>query len=277
MVDLVSPSAQELADRRRTLRRQRRVRNLQNLWRIFVVSSMAAGTLWGLTHPFWILQSSDQIIIEGNELLSDLAIRTLLPLSYPQPLLQVEPEQLAETLQNQAPVMEAVVTRELFPPRLRVHLQERRPIALTIPTHPSSSSATTKPYTPINDPGLLDAQGFWIPQVRFIEVEPQFELPTLQVRGFQRQYQTQWQSLYPSLMTSSIEVSEVDWRVPSNIILHTELGIVHLGVYNPQNFEAQLATLAQLRSLAKTDGAPDVEYIDLSNPENPAVKIIANP
>ncbi|MEO1095493.1 MAG: FtsQ-type POTRA domain-containing protein [Cyanobacteria bacterium J06638_28] len=277
MVDLVSPSVQELAERRRTLRRQRRVRNLQSLWRIIAVSGMAVGTLWWLTHPFGILHSSEQITVEGNELLSDAAIRALLPLNYPQPLLEVETEQLAEALQEQAPVIEVVVTRELFPPRLQVRLQERRPIALTVPTHPPSDSAPSRPYTPAQNPGLLDAQGFWLPQARFVEVEPQFELPALQVRGFQHQYQAQWQSLYASLVASPITVSEIDWRTPSNMILQTELGIVHLGVYTPPTFEAQLATLERLRSLATTNGAPDVEYIDLSNPQSPTVKIIADP
>ncbi|MEM0981581.1 MAG: FtsQ-type POTRA domain-containing protein, partial [Cyanobacteria bacterium P01_H01_bin.58] len=210
-------------------------------------------------------------------LLSDAAIRALLPLNYPQPLLEVKPEQLAEALQNQAPVMEVAVTRELFPPRLQVRLQERRPIALTVPTHPPSDSTPTRLDTPTHTPGLLDAQGFWLPQARFVEVEPQFELPTLQVRGFQPEYQPQWQSLYPSLLASPIKVSEVDWRTPSNMILHTEIGVVHLGVYTPPTFKAQLAALDRLRSLAQTDGAPDVEYIDLSNPQNPTVKIMADP
>lgn len=273
MIDLDFVSSQTLADRRQVLRRQRRRRNLQRIWRSFAISGMAAGTLWLATQPVWVLRSSEQIAVEGNELLSDEAVRSLLPLDYPQRLLQIEPDQVAQALQTQSPVASAKVIRQLFPPRLEIHVQERYPVAVTIPTHPQPLDKTAN-YTPKGQPGLLDSQGNWMAQSSFSTVAPEIQLPTLKVKGFDNGYQAQWISLYQALQASSVAILEVDWQVPSNVILHTQLGTVHLGIYDPQIIQEQVALLAQLRSLTSANNLPEVEYIDLSNPKVPTVKTI---
>jgi len=275
MTDLVSPSPEELATRRRSLRRQRRMRNLQNLWRGLAVSGMAIGTLWLIAHPFWLLRSPDQVVVEGNELLSDEAIQGLLPLTYPHPLLEVKPTQMAQLLTTQGPIAAATVNRQLFPPRLEILVQERYPVAVTLPDQPPASApedAAATP-TPTHQPGLIDSQGYWMPQASFQAIDPDFELPELKIRGFDADYQAQWPDLYQAIQASSVTVTEIDWRIPSNVILHTQLGLVHLGIYDAQAIEQQLSTLARLRSLEKADNSLTVEYIDLSNPKTPAVKV----
>ncbi|NER77991.1 MAG: FtsQ-type POTRA domain-containing protein [Leptolyngbya sp. SIO1D8] len=277
MPDFAALSPEELANRRRALKRQRRIRNLQSLWRILAVSGITTGTLWLVSHPFWLLRNSDQVIVEGNELLSDQAIQSLLPFTYPQPLLEIEPDQVAQFLQTQSPVAYASVTRQLFPPRLEVHVQERSPVAITIPTQQQPSPSSELNNTPIYQPGLLDPQGNWMAQASFTNIDPEVDLPTLKVRGFHTKYQTHWVSLYQAIQTSPVSISEVDWRIPSNVILHTQIGIVHLGIYNPQSIHQQLSTLAQLSMLTQTKNSPEVEYIDVSNPQTPAVKVVSTP
>ena len=277
MTDLSALSPEDLANRRRALRRQRRIRNLKNIWRLLAVSGMTAGTLWLISNPFWLLRSRHQVIVEGNELLSDEAIQSLLPLEYPQPLLGVEPEHMAQFLQTQSPVAYASVTRQLFPPRLEVHVQERQPVAVTVPTHPQPATQSMQDSTPTHHPGLLDRQGYWTAQVSFTDIDPDFDLPTLKVKGFSAQHQSQWPSLYQAIQASPVGILEVDWRLPSNVILHTQLGMVHLGIYDPRLIRQQLSTLDQLRSLAQAENTPEVEYIDLSNPNSPAIKVVPTP
>ena len=274
MTDFVTPSPEELAQRRRVLKQQRRWRNLQNIWRVLAISGLAAGTVWLIYHPFWlVLHSSNQVLIEGNEMLSDEAIRQLLALEYPQPLLKIEPEVMVQRLQTQSPIALAQVDRQLFPPRLTITLQEREPVASTVPSSPSDTGEAT----PTTHAGLVDAQGHWMAQDATAMLKPGFELPTLRVRGFKRQYQPQWPTLYSAVQQSTVNITEIDWRSSTNLILQTELGAVHLGVYEPQRLQQQLSTLPRLRALTTTPNTPAVEYIDLTNPQMPAVKLIQSP
>ena len=277
MTDFASTSSEELANRRQALRRQRRVRNVQTIWRILAISGMAAGSLWLIARPVWVIHNSDQIAVEGNERLSDAAIQSLLPLEYPQSLLEVKPEQVAQFIQTQAPVAYVEVTRQLLPPRLNVYVQERHPVAVTIPMQPKPLSVLAQDSSPVHQPGLLDSQGYWMAQSSFSNIAPDTPLPELKVKGFDSKYQAEWSSLYQALQTTSVTVSEVNWQTPSNVILHTPIGPVHLGVLDPETIQQQLSTLAQLRSLTSADNIPEVEYIDLSNPESPAIKTVSSP
>jgi cell division protein FtsQ len=241
------------------------------------VFGLAAGSLWLIAHPFWLLRSGAQIQVEGNEMLSDEAVQALLPLDYPQSLLAVQPDKLAQQLTAHPPIAAAQVNRQLFPPHLEITLQERLPVAVTVPSHPQPAGATPAESTPTNQPGLVDIEGNWMAQDNSLSLDGAFTLPELRVRGFNQRYQAAWTGLYEVLQSSPVSISEVDWRNPNNLILQTDLGEVHLGIYDPQRIYEQLNTLTQLRSLATKKNTPSLEYIDLSNPQNPAIKLTPSP
>ncbi|MGF1461528.1 MAG: cell division protein FtsQ/DivIB [Leptolyngbyaceae cyanobacterium] len=275
MTNFVEPSPEALSERRRSLRKQRRVRNLQHVWRVLAISGLAVGALWLIRNPFWLLlRHSEQVTIEGNEMLADDAVHELLALKYPQPIFEVEPEQLINRLKTQSPIAQAQIDRQLFPPRLEITLQERLPVAVTIP---SRLNARTEEPTPASQPGLLDAKGYWMAQETAAGLNNSFQLPTLKVRGFHPRYQQVWPGLYHSLQNSPIKILEVDLRSPNNLKLQTEVGRVHLGIYNPQQLPEQLALLPRLSSLTTNPDTPQVDYIDLANPQVPAVKLSQPP
>lgn len=275
MTNLATPSPEELSERRRTLKKQRRIRNLQHIWRILAISGMAVGAIWLIRNPFWLLlQSPDQVLIEGNEMLADEAVHDLLDLQYPQRIFDIEPEQLVKRLSTRSPIADAQVNRQLFPPRLEIALQERMPVAVTIPSRPDA--ATDEPV-PLSHPGLLDSAGHWIAQIDVAGRNQDFELPTLKVRGFHPRYQLEWPLLYESLQASPVTIQEVDLRSPNNLILQTEVGTVHFGIYDARRLPEQLAILPQLQTLTSDPDAPAVDYIDLANPQVPSVKLSQPP
>jgi cell division protein FtsQ len=274
MTNLAPPSPEELADRRRTLKRQRRIRNLQHLWRIVAITGLAASTIWLIRNPFWLLlRDRQQVIIDGNEMLSDDAIYQVLALDYPQRIFDIQPEQLVERLRTEAPVAYAQVNRQLFPPRVEITLQERIPVAVTVPSRPLADN----PPTPMHQPGLLDSEGYWIAQSAVVGLEQDFALPTLKVRGFHVRYRSQWSQLYETLQSSPVEIQEIDLRSPNNLIIQTEVGTIHLGGYDARRLSEQLAILPQLRQLTSDPQAPRVDYVDLANPQVPAVKLAEPP
>lgn len=269
MTSLASVSQSELVTRRQKLRHLRRIRAVQSIWRSLVLCGLAGGLVWITTTPEWVIRKPEQIAIEGNRMLSGQAIRSFVPLSYPQSLWRLQPQEIAEKLQAQAPIAHATVTRQLLPPGLTIQVKERQPVAIAQPlvwsTHknPSSDSAT----------GLLDEQGIWIPMEKYTALNSSVQLPTLKVIGSVTQYSSYWPGLYRAVSHSPVKVYEIDCREPANLILKTELGNVHFGSYSSR-FAYQLSTLDRMRELPTRLRASQIAYIDLKNPDNPSIKMI---
>jgi len=265
MAEFVSISRTELSERRRRLRRQRQLRAIQAIWRSLAVMSMAGGLIWVSTSPVWVIRQADQIVIEGNQHLSVRTIQSLLPISYPQSLWAVEPQAIARQLKARAPIANVTITRQIFPPRLTVQIQERHPVAI------ANFSVSNPSSTPIPNVVLLDEEGTWIPLENYTSLSQTIELPTLKVLGMQEQYRSQWKALYPIISHSPIQVTSIDWRNPSNLILITNLGTVYLGPYS-NRIKEQLQVLDQMRQLPAMIDKRQIAYIDLRNLTSPLVQ-----
>ncbi len=269
MAGIISVSHTDLAQRRQKLRRRRQMKILQAIWRTLAISGLAGGSLWVAIQPTWVLNASKQIVMKsGNQVLSEEAMQSFLTLSYPQSLWRIEPSAIADSLKQQPAIAQATVTRRLFPPGLIIEIQQRVPVAIA--QQPKSSNADTNNKQVST--GLLDASGVWIPLEKYKLVNPAVKLPSLKVIGSPAQYRSYWSQLYPSLNQSSVKIMEIDCQDPTNLILKTELGNVHLGAPSPQLPE-QIKLLAQIRHLSAKLNPSQIEYIDLKNPESPLVRM----
>lgn len=283
MDSIATVSQSELARRRRQLRRSRRQKGFQACWQLLAVSSLAGFLLWTTTSPALVIDTPEQVEIDGNEFLSDRAIRSLLPLSYPQSMLQVRPQELARELESAGTIAKATVSRELFPRGLKVTVQERYPVAI-------ASSVTIAPGVPTETPpelspnpaagspgvpsvGLLDERGMWMPLESYTALDPTAQLPQLRVIGPLEQYRSAWESVYQSIRRSPIKIYEINWQDPANLILKTELGVVHCGPYSPR-FGEQMTRLGQMGDLPNQIDLAQIAYIDLTNPDRPSLQRI---
>lgn len=239
---------------------------LLSVWQTLAAGGILGGLIWATTLPNWILRDQNQVLIEGNRLLPKQVVMSLIPLEYPQSFLQISPENIVRTLEAHAPIADVTVNRRLFPPVLTVQVQERIPVAIaiaTIPGTPSQSKAV----------GFLDQEGFLIPFHSYPPQVRQFlKSPSLKVVGVLESYRSYWTSVYQIISHSSIKVMEVDFQDPANLILKTELGVVHLGSYQPHLTE-QFKVLERMRSLSKQVNPNQITYIDLKNPANPSVQM----
>lgn len=200
------------------LRNHRRLQLFQSFLRTLAISGLAGGLVWAITRPIWVLRESNQIIIEGNQFLSEQVLLSLVQLSYPQSLLKIQPEAIARSLESQATIAEATVTRQLFPPTLRIQVKERVPVAIALTKLPKSSSTPT----PKASIGLLDQNGVWIPIQTYTSQSRTLKLPNLKVIGLPEQYRPYWTQLYQAVSRSPIKVIEIDCQEPTNLILKTE-------------------------------------------------------
>ena len=269
MTSIPSVSRVDLIQRRRTLRRQRRLQLFQSVWRTLAVFGFLGGLGWAANQPIWLLRAPTQITVEGNHLLSTKTIQSLIPLSYPKWLLRVHPDVIALSLEAQPPIADATVTRQLFPPGITVQVKERVPVAIAVT---ELTNATTR--TPTASMGLLDQSGIWIP-IQSYGGFSRLKLPQLKVIGPIEQYRPYWVQLYQLVSHSSIRVIEIDCRDPANLILKTEIGTVHLGPYSPR-LTQQLQKLSEMRQLPAKIKSSQVAYIDLKNPEFPLVQMNQN-
>ncbi|PMB43969.1 cell division protein FtsQ [Fischerella thermalis CCMEE 5205] len=269
MASIVSISRTILAGRRKKLRKKRQIKFIQAIWRTIAVTSLAGGLLWIAIQPIWVLKTPKDVVISGNQLLSDEEVQSLLVLSYPQSLWRIEPYRIARSLQQQPSIAQATVSRRLFPPGLVVQLQERTPVAIAQVRREqdNSKNGNTKVIM-----GLIDANGVWIPLENFTSLNSKVKLPTLKVIGSPEQYRPHWSYFYEAISQTSLKVTEIDWQDPTNLILKTELGLVHLGTPSPQLPE-QIKVLAQIRHLPSQLNPNDIEYIDLKNPEHLLVQM----
>ena len=280
MASFGAVSQKELGRRREELRRQRRARSAALLWQMLAASAIAGGLLWWIAQPAWLIARSEQVKVEGNQWLSDKAVRSLVPLSYPQSLWGIQPQALAQKLESTGPIAKAKVTRNLFPPSLTIEVAERLPVAVAQPTAVLKSSDKEKV-------GWLDARGGWMPSESYTAVrshnssiepgsaqgtQPQHSLPTLKVIGPLEQYRALWPKFYQGLSGLTVKVFEIDWQNPNNLILKTEIGTVHLGPYSSKTSE-QLKVLDRMRQLPKQLDSSKIAYIDLRNPAAPIVHL----
>ena len=268
MANIASVSQAQLTTRRKKLRRERRVKSFQALWRSLFVGGMATSLVWAITLPEWVIRQPEQIVIEGNHFLSAQTIRSLLPLSYPQSILKVQPQALANSLESQAPIAEATVSRQLVPPGLTIQVKERKPVAIAQAATPKNAKSSH-----LNQPaGLLDEEGVLMPESSYQSNSANVELPTLKVIGSSDQYRPYWSEVYQAVSHSPIKVFEIDWQDPANLILKTELGNVHFGPYSSR-FSEQLGILDRMRELPTRVSSSKIAYINLKNPDFPAIQM----
>jgi cell division protein FtsQ len=258
MTTIAPVSRTELSQRRKSLRRQRRTRFFQTSWRNVAIASLAIGAVWVATLPEWVIRKPEQVTIKGNRFISEQTIRSLLPIAYPQSLLKVQPQSIADALKAKAPLAEATVDRQLIPPSLTVRVQERIPIAQT----------TAK----ASQPGLLDETGMWVSQESYKALNSNLQLPDLKIVGAPEHYRSDWVNFYRAIRQSPVKILEANWEDPTNLILKTELGAVQFGVYDSK-FESQLRVLDQMRRLPNRVNLGQIQSIDLRNPNSPMVQM----
>ncbi len=211
--------------------------------------------------------------MSDNQLLSDQIVQGLMPVPYPQSLLNVKPDDLANSLETYAPIKSAVVSRRLIPPGLRVRVVERVPVAIAVPDTARPVEVIPDQPVPFQEPGLIDAEGYWMPRNSFGDLGVSLSSPPLSVRGLRPGYETDWQAIFQSVQRSPVKIMAIDWTHSSNLILQSELGAVHLGPYG-NRFDEQMAALDRMRQISTQINPEKIAFIDLHDPDNPVVEIL---
>lgn len=256
MTDLIVSDS--LKNRRQTLRSQRRLKGWQSIWRFSVLCGVTGGLVWLMSRPEWAIRDQSQIQLSGNQLLSASQLYQLVPITYPQSIWQLSTQQLGKKMETIPPLARVEVTRQLFPAQISIAVQERQPIAIA---------------TSDQGKGYLDKEGTFISQSFYKAVPSGAKLPTVpQFLGFSPQYKQFWQQNYPFINASSVKITTIDGRNPSNIILGTEIGSVYLGS-DVNQLPQQLKVLGKMKNLPSRVPVNRIAYIDLTNSAYPSIRL----
>ena len=221
------------------------------------MSAILGGFAWTVSRSDWKISKAEQVRIEGNQYLTDNAIRSILAIPYPKLIMELAPEQLTAKLVAQGSIASARIDRGLLPPHLVVQVQDLPPIAQVMQGDDTPSQI------------FVDERGRQLP-ISSYQQTTLSSLPKLQLRLPSAGICPDWTQLYRLIQTSPVEIGIVDCRDPQNLFLQTEIGKVRLGAagINARSNE-RIQQLDRLRNWQKDAGAIDVDYLDLENPDAP--------
>jgi cell division protein FtsQ len=250
----VSPS--QLRQRRQQLRKRRRLLLVRSLWRGLCIGGICAGIGWFAIQPWWIINKPEQIQISGNQYLKESTIRSTIGLRYPQPLMQLSPQEIEHKLMKTGSFERVEVDRSLIPPKIRIKIIDRLPVAALSHGDPNAIV------------GMLDTKGHLAPIDLY--QNPDLLPKLILLTAGDRQVCPNWGDLHRQITLSPVKVSIIDCRQPSDLYLKTEVGRVRLGVYqHPRHLQKQLQQLDKLRDWHQHTSVDRSQFLDLENPAYP--------
>lgn len=249
-------------ERRRELRLQRRNERLRNAWRMLVLLGLSAGLGALLLREGWTLTSAEQVEVAGSRHIDREQVIQAAGLDFPQPLLDLEPRRLASALEDTLPVEEVRVSRWMAPPRLRVELVDREPVARAQRRGPNGL-----------EQGYIDRQGHWMSARQAAGLSP---------AGNGKPLVLGWQERHRPVLTAMLQVSDqldADLRQirfePNGTLTvqSTRLGEVRLGPADDR-LPRRLEVLEHLiKSLPPHLQGKPLQAIDLTEPEQPELVV----
>jgi len=252
------------AERRRQLRQQKRQDRLRQLWRLVVLSAMATGLGYGLLRHGWTLTQANQVEVVGSHQVTADQVIQAAGLSFPQPLLTLQPKAIATAIEGALPVEQVQVSRLMAPPRLRVDVVDREAVA-------RAQRQTSKGL----ELGYVDRLGNWMSS-RQGQSSQTKAANDLLVLGWQPRLRPALALVLRERQALGSDLQEIRFEPGGSLWLRcARLGQVRLGPVDsqlPHRMEVLQQLSQQLPSKIK-DRA--VVSIDLSDPDQPELGLPA--
>ncbi|KFF42123.1 MAG: FtsQ-type POTRA domain-containing protein [Candidatus Atelocyanobacterium thalassa] len=240
---------------RRTLYYKQKLKVLQKGWRLLISFFLTGGLLYSSSLPYWLIRNQSQIRIIGNQLLSESDILKMLDISYPQLIWKLPIHQLRENLKPQPSLENVYIIRSLLPAKIKIIVKERRPVAFAL-------MAEKK--------GFLDSLGIWISSELYNLEYETISSVKLKVFGQKQRSFISWKNIYPLSLYSPIKIKNFNLQDSNNLILDTELGIVHYGIYD-KTFSKKLMALGKMKGLSFKNKTELLDYIEVYSFDSPSI------
>ena len=234
---------------------------LINYWQTIVFLFIAGNLGLLLINTGWVLIDIKQIKVEGSKHLTAKSVVEAGGGILPRTLLKIDPKALEKQLLRALPVKKAVVHREILPPILRIHLQEKELIAYALRQNQNRE-----------EKGVLDSEGDWVP----LRIANQIHIPEIKitVEGWRESYQEEVGKVLKHRKMLGSPLEKITISPNGALILKTEaLGVVQLGA-NPENLDKQLKALAHLnKSIPEKFKSKPGTILDITDPDKPELQL----
>ena len=229
---------------------------------------LSAGLGWVLLRHGWTIEGINQVIVSGDSGLSRKQVVKAGGLSFPEPLLDISPAVLEQTLAKDLPVREVRVSRRLLPARLEIDLIKLIPVARAFRKRGS-----------VTEQGLVDAEGQWIP-VSSASTTPKPLTPIL-IRGWSVKQRPQVAELLRQHERLNDTLKIIHLRPGGAISLDTtSFGRIELG-RDAERLNDQIDAIVELNKTLPAHllrrGKGSKGSLDLSNPERPELLLPVKP
>lgn len=250
------------AERRQQMRQQRLQERLLNLWRLLVFAALATGLGYTLLRQGWILRSPSQVEVSGSRVVSRDQVIRAADLQFPEPLLTLQPQELARTLAAALPVENVRVSRLMLPPRIRIELKDRTAVA-----------RAERQGAKGREQGYVDRLGNWINPGQSL-VLPESERLSTKVLGWNERHRPALARVLAQRGPFGTSLLQIRFDPAGTLWLDTaELGALRLGPPDGQ-LERRLAAAAHLSHALPTRlKGQKPQMVDLSDPEQPELTL----
>ena len=229
-------------------------------------SSVSAGLGYVLLREGWNLQGPSHVEVVGTEIVTREQVIQAAGMTFPQPLLGLNPKGLGQTLASVLPVTEVRVSRLMLPPRLKVELVDRQAVARAQRRTPEGI-----------DHGYVDRDGEWIssPKSQGVKVSGN---PDVRVVGWHIRHRPVLAQVLGQLDRIGPGLKEIRFDPDGRFWLVTgDLGQLQLGP-SQASLDRQLEVVDHLhRTLPKQVRSRQPRLIDLTDPEQPEVSLATPP
>jgi len=255
------------SERRRQLQQQKRHDLWRGLWRLLVLGALSAGLGYALLRWGWLLTGPEQVQVVGSRQVSRQQVIVAAELRFPTPLLELQPRRIADELRAALPVEQVQVSRLMAPPRLRVALVDREPVAR------AQRARASGPET-----GYVDRMGNWMGNQQNPRPAAGSGPLTLEVIGWQSRHRPALALILVQRQRLGTDLRLIRFDPDGNLwLLSTRLGLVRLGPPDDR-LARRLEVLQQLsRGLPAQLQYQHGHSLDLSDPEQPELGLLGSP
>ena len=253
----------EGVQRRKELRRTNRLNILAQLWRLLALVAISGGLSWLVIKQAWILRSPNQVTVQGAPDLNREQVLRATGITFPLPLLQLDPALIKQRISAALPVDQVLMQRQMLPPRLVITLSERAAVAKAQRNGIGGA-----------EQGFIDRTGRWI-SPRQQAGAMGAALPNLKVVGWQSRYQPSLELLI-GLLPKEADVRELRFEANGDLwVVSSKLGAVRFGPLD-ERLGRRVQVLNHLsKELKGAPGALGAKALDLSDPEHPELVMAA--
>jgi len=201
------------------------------------------------------------IRISGSELFSQDDVEKNSSLNLPIRLIFVKTNFLEKELKQNLSLKNVSVNRELFPFGLKVHINSRIPIAYG--------------ERILNDEkilGFIDKDGFFINKKNVDETN--LNKFKIQVFGWEERFKKILSEIFIAIDNYKLEIVKITFSYDGFLTIEEkDLNTIFLGL-KPNLINYQLQIINNLkRELKKNSFSKKIDNIDLTNPDNPKIKV----